>query len=59
MPPIATYSVGDIAERLDENNGTTLNGVAVWVSEDAETVYVYEDGYFESCLLYTSDAADE
>ena len=47
MAPIATYFVGDIAEMLDENNGITLNGVAVWVSEDAETVYVYKDGYFE------------
>ena len=47
MTPIATYFVGDIAEMLDENNGITLNGVAVWVSEDAENVYVYKDGYFE------------
>ena len=47
MAPTATYLVSDIAERLDENRGITLNGVAVWISEDAETVYVYKDGYFE------------
>ena len=50
MAPTATYFVGDIAEMLDEDRGITLNGVAVWVSEDAENVYVYEDGYFEKLM---------
>ena len=45
----------DLIDQLDKNNGSTSLSFRKRMSENAFT----ETGYYDSCLLYTSDAADE
>lgn len=47
MGLIAEYFVGDIMEFLDDDNHIKLNGVDVYVSDDADVIMVYDEGYIE------------